>query len=343
VHPNDHVNLHQSTNDVYPTACHVAVLRQWPELRDALRLLADAFLAQGERWQGQRRLARTCLQDAVDITFQDAFGAYARFLERATERIAERVDALHAVNLGGTIVGRSNDVPAAYLERIIPALRMASSDAAFRAADNLFDATQNLDDLVAVSSELNLLARGLLKIAKDLRLMASGPEAGFGEIQLPAMQPGSSIMPGKVNPVIPEFTIQCCFQVMGCHAACESAVDHGELDINVWESSVLFNILDAMALLGTAVTTFDLKCVSGLTIVRERNDWNADTITPWLIRLAKRFSYSHLSDVCKEANGDLEGLRARLAQLSGEGLEESSHASEGTASSAAAARRKSRS
>jgi aspartate ammonia-lyase len=212
IHPNDHVNLHQSTNDVYPTACHIAVLRQWRATRPALEGLIQAFRHKAGALEGQPRLARTCLQDAVEITFADLLGGYAEGLARGVRRVAEAVDRLHTVNLGGTIVGRRSDVPEAYLQAIIPCLREATGDPKCEMAADLFDAAQNPDDVVAVSATLDLLARGLVKVCQDLRLLNSGPEAGLGEVKLPAAQPGSSIMPGKINPVIPEFAIQLCFQ-----------------------------------------------------------------------------------------------------------------------------------
>ena len=158
-------------------------------------------------------------------------GAYAAFVTRDRGLVNEAVDRLHEVNLGGTIVGRADDVPGEYFDLIIEELRNSAADEKFSRPANLFLAAQSPDDLIAVCSALDLLARGLIKIGKDFRLIASGPETGFGEVRLPAVQPGSSIMPGKVNPVVPEFMIQLCMQVAGKHAACVMALDHGELDL----------------------------------------------------------------------------------------------------------------
>ncbi len=168
--------------------------------------------------------------------------------------------------------------------------------------------------MVAVSSALSLLARGIIKIAKDLRLLASGPETGFGEICLPSVQPGSSIMPGKVNPVIPEFVIQLCFQVIGKHLTCEMALDHGELDLNIWESVIVFSILDSMQLLSEAACILEAKCIRELGINSQRNSANARTIIPLLTKLAQRHKYSTISAVCKEANGDMDQLRKALKE-----------------------------
>ena len=312
VHPNDHVNLHQSTNDVYPTACRMAVIASWPSLAEALEGLRQVLRTQASRFQEEPRVARTCLQDAVAVTFGDLFGGYEAALARAAGRIAREVDELHAVNLGGTIVGRPQDAPEAYRDRILPSLREVSGDPAYRLAPNLFDAAQNPDGMVAVSSGLDLLARVLIKVAKDLRLLSSGPEAGLGEIRLPAVQPGSSIMPGKVNPVIPEFVIQCCFQVIGNQAACAGVLDHGELDLNVWESVLVFNVLDSMRLLANAARTLAERCLEGLTVVPERNRRHADSIIPLLTDLAKERGYSAVGRVCREAGGDVQKIRELL-------------------------------
>ena len=314
VHPNDHVNLHQSSNDVYPTACRMAVIAYWASLAAALDLLGRALRTKGFQFREEPRVARTCLQDAVAVTFGDLFGGYEATLARAAERIARDVEELHLVNLGGTIVGRAQDAPEAYRRQIIPSLQEVSGDSAYRLAPNLFDAAQSPDGLVAVSSDLDLLARALIKVAKDLRLLSSGPEAGLGEIRLPAVQPGSSIMPGKVNPVIPEFVIQSCFQVIGNQAACAGALDHGELDLNVWESILIFNILDSMQLLANAATTMAQRCIQEIAVLRERNIEHTNSIIPLLTDLMKTRGYSAVSRICLEAEGDPQKIRHLLKQ-----------------------------
>ena len=312
VHPNDHVNLHQSTNDVYPTACHIAVITAWPQLDAALAQLTATLQRRADELADLVRLARTCLQDAVEISFRDLLSGYAAFVERARRRVAVAVDALHEIGLGGTIVGRECDAPEAYRRRIVPELGRVTGDPRYVAAANLFDAAQNADAMVAVSAAMDVLARGLVKIAKDFRLMGSGPEAGLGEIRLPAVQAGSSVMPGKVNPVIPEFLVQMCFQVMGAHAACRVTLDHGELDLNVWESVQVCNILGAVDLLSAGVNVFEEKCVRGFEVVPEVNQRSADTIVPLLTRLMHEHGYSTVSALCKKAGGDVTRLRELL-------------------------------
>jgi aspartate ammonia-lyase len=192
-----------------------------------------------------------------------------------------------------------------------------TGDPRYHHAPDLFDAAQNPDDLAAVSAGLDLLARGLVKIAKDFRLLSSGPEAGLGELTLPAVQPGSSIMPGKINPAVPEFVVQLAFRVMGHHAMCAAGLDHGDLDLNVWESSMICAVLESLELLESGLAVFSEKCVRGLTVDVERNARHADTLIPSLTRLSKRHGYSTITAICKEAGGDARRLRELLAERLG--------------------------
>jgi aspartate ammonia-lyase len=312
VHPNDHVNLHQSTNDVYPTACHIAVVRTWPGLQKAVAGLATSLRDFGQEAGGTPRLARTCLQDAVESSFADLFGGYATNLERGIGRVETAVDALHAVNLGGTAIGRADGVPAPYFDTVITTLRDVTGDSEYRRADDLFDAAQNPDDLAAVAAALDLLAQGLRKIAQDLRLLSSGPEGGLGELGLPPVQPGSSIMPGKVNPVIPEFAIHLCLQAAGHHSVCRAALGLGELDLNVWESALTFNLLDSMGLLAQAASSLDVRCAQGLTVDIAQNRQHANSLVPLLSQLARTHGYTTVAAVCREAGNDPSRTRELL-------------------------------
>ncbi|MGB1011741.1 MAG: lyase family protein [Thiolinea sp.] len=314
LHPNDHVNLHQSTNDVYPTACHLAVISRWQTLKPALEALQDAFSRKIAGFGQQQRIARTCLQDAVAISFADFLGGYRAVIARSSRRLEQAIGHLGTVNLGGTIVGRAEDVPPMYLTTVTSELDKIYPHATIIQANNLFDAAQNPDDLVAVSAQLDLCARSLIKIAKDIRLLASGPEAGLGELSIPAVQPGSSIMPGKVNPVIPEFMIQVGFRVIGNHQMCAAALDHGELDLNVWESPIVFGILDSMGLLSDALTSFSENCIAGLEVSADTNNRKADSIIALLTELMKKHGYSTVSNICKEAEGDLNLVRQLIRE-----------------------------
>jgi aspartate ammonia-lyase len=311
VHPNDHVNLNQSTNDVYPTACRIAIVARWRDARKAALSLADAYAAKASEVGTAPRLTRTCLQDAVAGEWGQLFGACGAVVRRGVARIDGAVGSLHEVNLGGGIVGHHSDVPPAYFTAVIEELRAATGDPEYRQAEDLYDAAQNLDGTAAVSAALDLLARTVVKLAKDLRLLSSGPEGGLGELRLPAAQPGSSAMPGKVNPVIPEFAIQLAFAACGKHAACVAAVDHGELDLNVWESLATFAVLDAMSLLANACSTLAERCVRGLTVEAQRSAARADTLIPTLTRLARAHGYGRVSDVCRTSS-DPDELRQAL-------------------------------
>jgi aspartate ammonia-lyase len=313
VDPLDHVNLHQSTNDVYPTAIHLAVLRRWDGLRSALEEVTDELRGCVERFGSEPRLARTCLQDAIAITFGDLLGGYAAAVERGTARIGQAVDELHRVSIGGTVVGRVEDVPDGYLPAVLAALRSLESPR-LRHPESFYDAAQNVDDLVAVSSALDSLGGSLAKISKDIRLLASGPEAGLGEISIPAVQPGSSAMPFKINPVIPEFVIQLAWRISGNHRMATLAHEHGELDLNVWESALAYPLLDSMNSLEGAAKALARRCLSGLEPVVERNRRNAVSIIPWITELKRTHGYSVLSDLVRRANGDVDLLRSHLVE-----------------------------
>jgi aspartate ammonia-lyase len=312
VHPNDHVNLNQSTNDVYPTACHMAVISQWSLLQPSLQRLPSALQQKAQQFSSQLRLARTCFQDAVEVTFQDYFGGMGHQISRMEKRLESAVSRLYSVNLGGTICGRPQDVPPAYFEGILENLKIVAGDPKYSRSPDLFDAAQNPDDLVGVSCAMDLLARSLIKIAKDLRVLSSGPQGGLGEIHLPPVQPGSSIMPGKVNPVIPEFVVQVCFRIMGNHAMCAAGLDHGELDLNVWESSMVFPILESMALLQQALDSFVEKCLLDLEPEIEVNLAHASSLIPRITRLVKIHGYRRVNLVCKQAAGNTDLLNTLL-------------------------------
>lgn len=312
LHPNDHVNLNQSTNDVFASACHLAILHRWRMLEVELEGLALAFDRLGEKYSEVQRISRTCLQDAVEIGFDDFFSGFSAFIRRSGQRGAAAAGRLYSLNMGGTMVGRAIDADARYREEIIPAVREVMGDDRFNRSDNLFDAAQNLDDMVDVAGQIRLLAQGLIKIGKDLRLMCSGPQTGFCEIELPAVQPGSSAFPGKVNPSDPEFLVQSCFMAIGrCHAA-ELALEHGELDLNVWEATVVINTLDAMAVLENAVRIMADRCVPGITVNRERNEQNITSIIPLMTRLKLAKGYSFATRSYKESGGDFSKLKRIL-------------------------------
>jgi len=312
VHPNDHVNLNNSTSDALNTACHLAVIDKGGELAEALKNLTETFNDQAYKCKDVLKISRTCLQDAVDISFADMFGGYSSLLKRNRQRLDRSIDELYKINLGGNIIGRQGDCSEAFFNKIIGGLNHMRGSVRFTHNDNLFDASQSHDDLARVASDLDQLARALLRIAKDFRLMASGPETGFGEIRLPAVQPGSSAMPGKVNPTIPEYLVQCSMQACGRCYAVQMTQDHGELDYTPWQSIIISNLLDAMTVLTSGMEAFRQHCLSGIEPDIERNAYNVNTLIPTLIRLKKVHGYSFAARVYKDTGGDLEKIRHYL-------------------------------
>lgn len=309
IHPNDHVNLNQSTNDVFASGCHLAIIKKYAVLGNRLAELERAVDTLRKKFGQIMKISRTCLQDAVEISYGDFFSGYASFVSRASKRLKTSVDELFRINLGGSIVGRMGDVDQRYFNEVIPILREIVDDNRLERSTDLFDASQNIDDMVSVASQLKLLARGLIKIAKDLRLMASGPQTGFGEIELPAIQPGSSAMPGKINPSVPEFLVQSCFQAIGRCTMVEMALDHGELDLNVWEAPVVTNILDAISCLENGVDVFTRDCLEGLKVNISRNQLNTESIVPLMTRIKMERGYSCATRIYKETAGDIEKIK----------------------------------
>ncbi|HZC46012.1 MAG TPA: lyase family protein, partial [Candidatus Acidoferrum sp.] len=214
-------------------------------------------------------ISRTCLQDASRVSLGELFGAHAEAIARRSDELAHSVRALTQINLGGTAIGSGSGAPATYRRTIVKRLNeIAGQRLALRR--NLYDAAQNMDDLGALSAQLAMLAEVLIKVAQDLRLLASGPEGGFGEIALPAVQEGSSIFPGKINPAVPETMLQCCFQVLGCERATRLALERGELNLNVFEGAAAVNVFDAIEMMQRSIALFTDRCVSGIAANRKR-------------------------------------------------------------------------
>ncbi len=265
VHPNDHVNQGQSSNDVIPTTIHLAALLQVSRLLDpALEILQQELARQGRVLATVRKIGRTHLQDAVPITLGDEFGGYARQIELARERLEAVAPRLQELALGGTAVGSGLNTHPEFAGRVIDRLS-TETGIAWREAVNHYQAQAAQDTAVELSGALKSLAVGLVKIANDLRWLASGPRCGLGEINLPALQPGSSIMPGKVNPVIPEMLIQVAAQVMGNDTTITMAGTGGNFELNVMLPVIAFNLLQSIELLGNASRVAAEKCVRDLS------------------------------------------------------------------------------
>ncbi|UXI03580.1 lyase family protein [Photobacterium sp. TY1-4] len=313
-HPNDHINLNHSTSDALQTACHLAARAEGLALIEAMHRLEHALKCLQRQHRGQQKIARTCLQDAVAIDFADFWGGMLASVESYRDKLARACDGLLAVNLGANIIGRAGDCSPAFAAECIEALNQTTSGHYTRHC-NFYQCSQSLDAQVALAAEVENLAGFLIKMAKDIRLMASGPETGLAEIVLPAVQPGSSAMPGKVNPTIPEFMVQCAMQAIGHCTTVKLSHGHGELDYTPWGMLVITNLLDAVDHLTKGVAVFADQCVIGIRLHPETNQQNVDSLIPTVIELKKRMGYQQTSALVKQLNGDKVALKAHLASL----------------------------
>ncbi len=312
VHPHDHVNMSQSSNDAFPTMARLALLRGWERTRVALTLLADVLAAKEEEFAGAVKPGRTHLQDAVPIRLGQEFGAYRTTVDKAIAGLDAAAAGLREVNLGATAVGTGMNATEKYRLEVVAALReLTRWD--LRAPDNYVQVTQSADDLVRFSGALRGLAVELAKLADDLRLLSSGPRFGLGDIRLPAVQPGSSIMPGKVNPVIAEMLDMVCFQVIGNDLAVSLAGLHGQLDLNVFVPLIANVLPTSLGLLNSAVRVFTDRCVRGLTADPVRLAENAARDTALATALAPLIGYEKAAAVAQRA--EREGISVRDAAL----------------------------
>jgi aspartate ammonia-lyase len=300
VHPNDHVNMGQSTNDVFPAATRLALLLGLPRLLDAARGLAAAFSRKAEQFAGVLKVGRTHLQDAVPITLGQEFSGYAGSLARAADQLEHASLALRELNVGATAVGTGLNAGAEFAAEVAGRLSRAIG-VPLRPADNPFRVTQSMGDILEYSGALRRLAVELNKIASDLRLLASGPRAGLAEIVLPAVQPGSSIMPGKVNPSIPEMVNQVCFQVLGCDATVAAAAEAGQLELNVMMPVIAWNAIHASGILRQAMIVFRTRAVEGLAADPARCRELLDRSTAVATALSPYLGYATTAELAKEA------------------------------------------
>lgn len=266
--PNDHVNLSQSTNDAYPTTIKLAIIRMNDSLVKHLKQLVDAFRKKGKEFADVIKMGRTQLQDAVPMTLGQEFEAFAATLEEEITRLNNLSDLFLEINMGGTAIGTGLNAPKKFPKICADKLAAATGEAFIPAAD-LVEATPDTGSYVIYSSALKRMAVKLSKICNDLRLLSSGPRAGLNEINLPPMQPGSSIMPGKVNPVIPEVVNQVCFKVYGNDLTVTFAAEAGQLQLNVMEPVLCQSIIESIVFLERALDTLREKCIVGITANRE--------------------------------------------------------------------------
>lgn len=262
--PHDHVNMSQSTNDSYPSALHIALVLGNDQLTAELRNLVSAFRAKGKEYAGILKMGRTQLQDAVPMTLGQEFDAWAQSIQDEIDALVDVEKSLLEVNMGGTAIGTGLNAPKGYAKKCADHLAKVL-DKPVRLAPDLVEATQDTQGYVLYSSMMKSLSIKLSKVCNDLRLLSSGPRAGFNEINLPAMQPGSSIMPGKVNPVIPEVVNQVCFRVIGNDVAVTMAAEAGQLQLNVMEPVIIGCLVEGQTLMQNAVKTLREKCIEGIT------------------------------------------------------------------------------
>ena len=269
VHPNDHVNMAQSTNDVIPSAGKLTVLDLLPDLLHALESLHAALLDKSQEFDHILKMGRTQLEDAVPMRLGQSFHAYATMIERDIRRIERARKELFTLNLGGTAIGTTINASDYYLHHIVPTLAAVTGYPLMQ-ADDLFDATENLDGFVTISNTLKTCAVNLSKMCNDLRLLSSGPRTGFGEINLPPMQNGSSIMPGKINPVIPEVVTQVAFHVIGNDTTITMAAEAGQMELNAFEPVVFYSLFSSITSMTGAVNTLVKNCILGITANEKR-------------------------------------------------------------------------
>jgi aspartate ammonia-lyase len=305
----EHVNLHQSTNDTYPTALKVAALEGLKVLETAATRLTESCQQKEREFADVVKLARTQLQDAVPITLGRAFGAFADAFARDRWRVAKCAERLRVVNLGGTAVGTGLGAPRAYIFRVVDHLRQITGLGLAR-AENLLDATQNLDAVVEASGIVRALAASLIKVSNDLRLLASGPDAGLGEIRLPPVQVGSSIMPGKINPVIPEAVIQAGWAASGCDQTLFLACAQGNLELNHLLPLVADSLLTSLDLLARASLLLADRCIDGIVADRARCRAHVAGATATATALVRPLGYHGAQEAASTARQEAQDLRA---------------------------------
>ncbi len=298
VHPNDHVNMGQSTNDVFPAATRLALLMRSGPLAQSARELAASLNRKAHEFQDVLKTGRTHLQDAVPMTLGQEFGGYAACIERGADDVALASEQLRELNLGATAVGTGLNAGDEYRRLVVDRLRRWTG-LPVQPAANLFRVTQSMGDVVAYSGAMRRLAVELGKVASDLRLLSMGPRAGLSEIALPPVQPGSSIMPGKVNPSVPEMVNQVCFQVMGCDTTVAIAAEAGQLELNVMMPVIAWNALHASTILRESMKVLRLRTVEGITADAARARELLDRSTAVATALSPYIGYGQTAEIAK--------------------------------------------
>ena len=313
VHPNDHVNMAQSTNDVFPTSMRLASLRMAAEVREALEGLRNSLRRKGKEFDAILKSGRTHLQDAVPMRLGQEFEAYAVMIEREVAALEHARHGLLDLGIGGTAIGTGLNAQAAYIDFVVEEIARETGFPVRRAA-NLVETTQNMAPFVGLSSALKSTAVCLAKIAADLRLLASGPRTGLNEINLPALQPGSSIMPGKVNPVMTEVLTMVSYQVMGADTTVTVAAQAGQLELNVMMPVIAYNLLFPMEILKNVIGRFTTLCIDGITANEDRCRSYMETSLGLVTVLAPYIGYMAAADVAKESAATGTSIRDVVLQ-----------------------------
>ncbi|HEU4643567.1 MAG TPA: aspartate ammonia-lyase [Gemmatimonadaceae bacterium] len=300
VHPNDHVNMAQSTNDVIPTAIRLGALALLGPLVTAFTGLRDRFLEKGRELDDVIKSGRTHLQDAMPIRLGQEFRAYGHTIDRNLRRLEQTADWLRDLGIGGSAVGTGVNVEPEYPALMVKHLREITG-LELREGEDRIQLMQSMGDAAALSAQLRTLAADLGKIASDLRLLASGPRTGLDEIRLPAVQPGSSIMPGKVNPSIPEMVNQVCFQVFGNDACIAAAAEHGQLELNVMMPVIAHNLFLSMIILASAAESLAERTVKGIEANREQCEYWVERSAALATALAPRIGYARAAELSKQS------------------------------------------
>jgi aspartate ammonia-lyase len=300
VHPNDHVNMAQSTNDVIPTAIRLGCLMELGGLEKAFNDLATAFEQKGSEFDDVLKSGRTHLQDAMPIRLGQELNAYAGTIRRALKRVIEAADYLRDLGIGGSAVGTGVNVEPEYPKLMVKNLQ-AATGLKLREGKDRVQLMQSMGDVAGFSAQLRVLAVDLSKIVSDLRLMASGPRTGLDEIRLPAVQPGSSIMPGKVNPSIPEMVNQVCFQVIGNDACVGAAAEHGQLELNVMMPVIAHNVLFSMLILRNSARVLTEKTVKGMEANEEQCEYWLERSAALATALAPQIGYARAAELSKQS------------------------------------------
>ena len=313
VHPNDHANCAQSTNDVFPSAGKIATIRLLQKAIVALNDFYTALKNKATEFSSVIKMGRTEMQDAVPVSFGQTFSAYAQAIKRDISRFNTAIEELSVLNMGGTAIGTGINAKKEYIEQIVPTLAKVTG-LSLEQAEDLIDATQNLDCFVFVSGIIKSCAANLSKIANDLRLMSSGPRTGFNEINLPARQAGSSIMPGKINPVIPEVINQIAFNIIGNDTTITLAAEAGQLELNAFEPIIFYCLFENLETLTSGVSVFTKDCIEGITINTALCKDEVERSIGIVTALCPYIGYTRASAIAKKALKEKKYIREILIE-----------------------------